>query len=410
MNHRKILFLFVTLIMGTFQSSMPAGEGDDVRSKQKELQRLRNEIEAYEERIKDKEEKETSTLDLLDSYDKQTVLLRKLIAQLAEGEIKFQNDIEETRRSMQHLNSQLGYIKRQYSRYVTTLYKNGRMYDMELLFTSRSLNQALIRSEYLKRFSEQRKKDVGRIFEKRDDAEEQRLLLQRQLAEQRELIASKRSEENKLRERTGKRKKLLTELRRDKKLLRQEVERTKQAANDLENLITQLIAEEEKKKEREAALAKTSPKPSENVPITPSLRFDDKRGRMRWPVSGGKIVARFGNQKHPVLKTVTQNTGIDISVPSGTNVEAVAKGIVSRISWLPSFGNLVILDHSRGYRTVYAHLSEISIAEGQTLEEGNVLGKSGESLSGQLLHFEIWRDRVKQDPELWLAPKGLTRR
>jgi murein DD-endopeptidase MepM/ murein hydrolase activator NlpD len=262
----------------------------------------------------------------------------------------------------------------------------------------------------LKRFSEQRKKDVGRIFEKRDDAEEQRLLLQRQLAEQRELIASKRSEENKLRERTGKRKKLLTELRRDKKLLRQEVERTKQAANDLENLITQLIAEEEKKKEREAALAKTSPKPSENVPITPSLRFDDKRGRMRWPVSGGKIVARFGNQKHPVLKTVTQNTGIDISVPSGTNVEAVAKGIVSRISWLPSFGNLVILDHSRGYRTVYAHLSEISIAEGQTLEEGNVLGKSGESLSGQLLHFEIWRDRVKQDPELWLAPKGLTRR
>lgn len=407
---KKNRILLHLLILSVPMLQLRAGEEDDILSKQAELQRLRNEIEAYEQRIKEKEEKESSTLELLDSYDKQAVLLRKLIRQLAEDEIKLQNDIDETRRSTSFLSSQLSYIKRQYARYITALYKNGKTYDMELLLTSRSLNQALIRSEYLKRFSEQRKKDIQKIFEKRTDVEEQQLLLRKQLADHRELMIAKRSEENKLREQAERRKKLLTQLRKDKKLLRQEVERTKQAAQDLEQLITQLIEEEERRKEREAALARESRKPIENVPITPGLKFDEKRGRMRWPVAGGKIVARFGNQKHPVLKTVTQNTGIDISVPTGTKVEAVAEGVVSKISWLPSFGNLIILDHSRGYRTVYAHLSEISVVEGQRVEEGAVLGSSGESLSGQLLHFEIWRDRVKQDPELWLAPKGLTRR
>jgi len=283
------------------------------------------------------------------------------------------------------------------------------MYDMELLFTSRSINQVLLRSAYLKRFSEQRKKDVHKIFEKRDDAEEQRLLLQRQLAEQRELIASKRSEEHKLMERAERRKKLLTELRKDKKQLRQEVERAKNAAKELEQLISQLI-EEERQRARDAASANESPATSDVLPAVPELSFEQKRGQMRWPVSQGKIVGRFGNQQHPVLKTVTQNTGIDIAVAAGTNVVAVARGRVSKISWLPSFGNLLILDHSRGYRTVYAHLSEISVTEGQILEEGTVLGKSGESLGGQVLHFEIWKDRLKQDPEVWLAPKGITRR
>ena len=114
-------------------------------------------------------------------------------------------------------------------------------------------------------------------------------------------------------------------------------------------------------------------------------------------------MARFGNQIHPVLKTVTQNTGIDISVPTGTDVHAVSSGEVATISWLPSYGNLVILNHNYGFRTVYTHLSEITVALSQKVDEGEVIGKSGESLGGPLLHFELWKEREKQDPELWLS-------
>ena len=161
-----------------------------------------------------------------------------------------------------------------------------------------------------------------------------------------------------------KRKGILNDIRKDKKVSRKEIGRTVAAAKDLEVLIDKLVEAERVRKEREAAAARES-----NLPPTPKLPvsgkpFDERRGQMRWPVGQGKIVARFGNQQHPILHTITQNTGIDISVPTGSSVEAIADGDVSLISWLPSFGNLVILDHSNGYRTVYAHLSEILVKEG----------------------------------------------
>ncbi len=88
---------------------------------------------------------------------------------------------------------------------------------------------------------------------------------------------------------------------------------------------------------------------------------------------------------------------------SGSPVSAVADGEVAKIFWLPSFGNLIIMNHNNGFRTVYAHLSDILVAEGQTIKEGDLIGESGESLDGPRIHFEIWKEREKQNPELWLS-------
>jgi murein DD-endopeptidase MepM/ murein hydrolase activator NlpD len=54
---------------------------------------------------------------------------------------------------------------------------------------------------------------------------------------------------------------------------------------------------------------------------------------------------------------------------------------------------------------VYTHLSEIIVTQGEKIGEGEVVGKSGESLAGPLLHFELWKEREKQDPELWLSKR-----
>ena len=87
----------------------------------------------------------------------------------------------------------------------------------------------------------------------------------------------------------------------------------------------------------------------------------------------------------------------------GTAVTAVADGEVARIWWLPSFGNLMILDHSGGFRTVYTHLEDIKVLEGQNVKEGEVIAESGESVDGPRIHFEIWKDQEKQNPQQWLA-------
>src|ERR1041385_1064224 len=388
----------------------PAVKGDDIKKKQSELEKLRKDIDRFEDKIKEKEKKEHTNLDLLDTYDKQASLLRKLVRKLQDDDRSLQRDIEETKHSINDLGGQLNYLKRHYANYVITVYKYGPTYDVELLFASRSVNQLLIRSEYLKRFSEQRKKDLDKISGKRENLEGESLLLQKQLIQQRQLITEKASEENKLSRKMKKRKLVIADIRRDKKNYQREMSRKIEAVKDLEQLVAKLVEEERLKKEREANLAKNRKAPPPAREIERGNGFDAKRGRLRWPVTQGKVVAHFGNQLHPILKTVTQNTGIDIAVAQGTNVHAVADGEVSKIYWLPSFGNLVILNHNNGYLTVYAHLSEILVNEDQKINEGTRIGSSGESLSGPMLHFEIYKGREKLDPEQWLVPRGLTQR
>ena len=399
MNIRHLLIM-ILLVAGFSMRGIAAGSGDDIKKKQSQLETLKKEIDKYEKQINEKEKKEKATLELLDNYDHQSSLLRRLIAKLHDQEVSLQEDINSTKQSIKELTGQLSFLKKHYANYVTTVYKYGRTYDLELLLSARSFNQMLIRSEYIKRFSNQRKKDLDRIDDRRSNLEEQNTLLLKQLAEQRTLITDKQKEEKKLSGKTAKRKQILTQIRKDKKNYKRELDRKKQDVRELEQIIAKLIEEE---------IAKKNRKEPTREPIVGGS-FQAKRGKMRWPVEGGKLTAHFGNQEHPTLHTVTQNTGIDIAVPVGTKVEAVAEGEVSKIYWLPSFGNLVILSHNNGFRTVYAHLSEISVDEGARVHEGDALGQSGESLSGSVLHFEIYKEREKLDPEQWLKPKSLVHR
>ena len=376
---------------------------DEIKKKQTQLQKLKSEIESYEQHIKEKEKKEHATLDLLDAYDRQTTLLRRLISKLHEQEVVLQSDIDSTRVSIADLNNQLSSLKNHYAHYVSSVYRYGRMYDLELLLSSKSVNQALVRAEYLKRFSEQRKKDLDTINYHRDTLETKSVLLQKQLAEQHDLIGEKQHEEKTLAQKMKKRKNLLANIRRDKKNFTKERDRKLQSVKDLQNLIAKLIEEDLRKKEEEK---KSSTAPPERT--AGASAFEAKRGHLRWPVSQGHLVSHFGNQENPTLHTVTQNIGIEISVPAGTGVSAIAGAEVSMITWMPSFGNTIILNHKNGYRTVYAHLSEFSVAEGDNVSEGQIIGKSGESLTGPMLFFGIYKEKEKQDPEQWLLPHGLS--
>lgn len=389
-----LCFLFLTVAPGSVASTQ-----EDIRKKQAELQSLRGQIGEFEQKIRDQQQHEKATLELLDSYDRKATALRRLIAKLRSDERDLQKTIEATRSELGTLEGQLKFLEDHYARYVTSVYKTGRMHDLELLLSSASINQLYIRAEYLKRFSEQRRRDVQKISAKKGEVEEFQAKLQQQLGEERRLIAEKGSEEDRLAMASAERKEVLSSIRKDRRSMQKEIERKLKAAKQLETIIADLIEQDRLKKERQAQTREGKlPQP----PPTAGS-FELKRGRLRWPVAEGSIAARFGNQQHPTLKTITQNTGIDISVKAGTPVSTVADGEVTTIWWLPGYGNLVIVDHYGGFRTVYAHLSEITVSEGQKVKEGNVIGASGETLEGARLHFELWKDREKQNPELWLS-------
>ena len=402
---RPIALILSLFILFSISNSVLAQSGSqDIKAKEKELERLRREIDDFEEKIRKSERREKAALETLDYYDRQSLLIRKLLRKLKDESSRLQKEIEEMQRNIRLSENQLQSLKSHYARYITSVYKYGRLYDLEQLLTSKSINQLAIRIEYLRRFTDQRKKDLGNIARNKSQLEHESSNLQAKLTQQKRLIAQKGVEERRIKKRAAERKRLLASIRKNKDNYKKDLQRKTKAAGEVENIITDLIEKERIRKEQEAKLAKKEPKsPSESA--TSGLGFSSRRGKLPWPVSSHTIAAHFGNQIHPVLKTVSQNTGIDIATPTGTDVRAVADAEVAVISWVISYGNLIILNHNNGFRTVYAHLTEITVAQGQQVKEGDIIGKSGESLSGPTLHFEIWKEREKQDPEVWLSKR-----
>lgn len=394
-----ILFLFLRL---DAQKS-----NQEIQLKERELKKLRMDIQTFEKKLKESERKEKVTLEGLDDIERQSILMRRLIRKLREEELELTAEIDTTKQAINDLEKSLESLKSHYANYIKSIYKRGRIYDLELIFSSKSINQLVIRIQYFRRFSEQRQKDLQAILDKKAELELKNEQLQIQLKNEKQLISEKTQEEIRLKNTYAKRRKMLVKIRQDKKIYKRELARKTDAFKQIEKIIADLIEQERIRKEQEEAERKRREKEQAKSFSTHTTNTNDtfiqRKGKLRWPVTSGVIQSRFGKQVHPVLKTVTHNTGIDIATPIGSDVYAVADGEVAMVSFIPGFGNVVILNHYNGYRTVYAHLSDIMVTESQRISEGGVIGRSGETVAGAMLHFEIWREREKQNPELWLS-------
>jgi len=135
-----------------------------------------------------------------------------------------------------------------------------------------------------------------------------------------------------------------------------------------------------------AAAEAPAVKPSETTSALPTFR---------WPVRG-KVITSYG------AKTNGKSTdGINIAVPEGTPVKAAEDGVVAYSgNELKGYGNLVLVRHSNGYVTAYAHASEIMVKRGDTIKRGQVIAKSGQSgeVGSPQLHFEIRKGSSPVDP------------
>jgi septal ring factor EnvC (AmiA/AmiB activator) len=392
----------------------------EIKQRENELQKLRSDIQAYTKKLSESEKREKVTLDRLDDLEHNSILIRKLIQRLREEELGMTAEIDTAKTAIANLEGQLQFLKSHYANYVRSVYKNGRVYDVELLFSSKSINQLSIRIQYLKKFSEQRAKDLRGISENKAVLEQKNSQLEIKLQNERQLLTEKTREEGNLKKTFSERQMVLKKIRKNKQTYQKELIRKTEASKKIENLIADLIEKERIQKEREEAerrerlaaearareLNKTPAPPTpQPVETKTGAAFDRRRGKLRWPVAHGTVQTPFGNQTHPVLKTITQNTGIDIATPSGSDVYAVADGEVAVLSFIPGFGNVLILNHNNGYRTVYAHLSDVTVSESQRVTEGTVIAKSGDTVAGAILHFEIWKEREKQNPEWWLLSR-----
>ena len=136
----------------------------------------------------------------------------------------------------------------------------------------------------------------------------------------------------------------------------------------------------------EAPAAETPTKAAEATGALPTFR---------WPVRG-KVITGYGAKTNG-----KSNDGINLAVPEGTPVKAAEDGVVAYSgNELKGYGNLVLVRHSNGYVTAYAHASELLVKRGDTIKRGQIIAKSGQSgeVGSPQLHFEIRKGSNPVDP------------
>jgi murein DD-endopeptidase MepM/ murein hydrolase activator NlpD len=119
-----------------------------------------------------------------------------------------------------------------------------------------------------------------------------------------------------------------------------------------------------------------------------------------------KITATFGTCFHPVTKAKRMHKGIDFKAPMGTPVKAGGAGIVKAVNYhKDGYGTHIIIEHTDGYETMYAHLSEALVKKGTEVEPGQMIGKVGTTgaSTGPHLHYEVRKDGEPTDPMAYLA-------
>ena len=117
---------------------------------------------------------------------------------------------------------------------------------------------------------------------------------------------------------------------------------------------------------------------------------EGKGSKFDWPVRG-QLSSPYGDRIHPILKRKILHSGIDIAAPKGTPVKAPAAGRCIYDGWLRGYGRVVVLDHGRGFSTLYAHLSASLVKEDQEVKSGAIIARVGKTgnVTGYHLHFEV---------------------
>jgi murein DD-endopeptidase MepM/ murein hydrolase activator NlpD len=146
--------------------------------------------------------------------------------------------------------------------------------------------------------------------------------------------------------------------------------------------------------------------PVDNPPATEAPKNEPTAAAtpgFRWPVRG-RVITGFGPKP-----TGQQNDGINVAVPEGTPVKAAEDGVVAYAgSELKGYGNLVLVRHSNGYVTAYAHASELMVKRGDAIKRGQMIAKAGQTgnVGSPQLHFEIRKGSAPIDPMPFLDKGG----
>jgi murein hydrolase activator len=342
------------------------------------LRRVQERKQALERELKHLRGEEKS---LLGEVEELEVLVRLRTAELRETQLELQRNqvqLEATGKRAKELEASVEATRPQLAAHARALYKLGELSYLRLLLSVDRPSDFFRGYRFVSALA---RRDNERMAGFRRDLQE--------------LEATRGELERRTREATA---------------LRAQLEATRRSLEAQRQKKTELLTAIVEKKETHAAYVEEL----ENAETQLRRLFDGLgegdvtvpvsafRGQLPWPTDG-KIRSAFGRHKHPRFDTYTVQNGVDIEAAQDGPVRAVYEGTVVFADRFRGYGLMVVLDHGGKHHSLYAHLAEATVAVGQKLAAGDVLGTVGATgVEGAGLYFEMRFQGRPEDPADWL--------
>ncbi|CAK8715716.1 Septal ring factor EnvC, activator of murein hydrolases AmiA and AmiB [Candidatus Electrothrix laxa] len=376
---------FLPLLCIVFCQGECSGEevkADDRDKVEIHIGELQHDIRVQLDKIQQKNEAEYEILDQLDEInrrltrqkEKTTVLQGRLAGQekLLQSLKEKIDQADEKRKNLQgHM------LKR-----LRSFYMMGRLGILNVTFSKKELPELMLFSDS---FDNLVAYDKGVVLQYRDAMNElEQAMLSRELEKSllEELVHQGEEEEQVLFVLRAEQEQLLDAIKQEKSIYQLAVDEMRQAEQDLLDDLMRLRIEDKLDKEQGLLLGK---------------------GRLSSPVTG-TVLYRFGDVIQTGLRKGDTMKGITVAIESGTSVHAVYKGKVVFADYKRGYGNAVIIDHGGMYFTVTSRLDEVLVHKGDTVEQDQEIGTSGDiaTLYEPGVYFEIRHDSMPLDPLDWL--------
>lgn len=328
--------------------------------------------------------------------------LRESVVKGLQDEISLLNDrIALNNIAIEMMESDLKVLKKDYEIALLSSFRSSKASNrIAYILSAKDFNQGYKRLKYLQQVTKFRRQESEIIMELKDEIEISKRKMEQDLSKISQLKSREEQQKYLLQQEKNKQQMIVKTLSSKESQLKKELEEKKRIAKMIEREINKLIDEERKK----SATAELSPE----LKVL-SDNFFENRGMLPWPVDQGVITSRFGLQKHPVLKYVTEkNIDIEITSSGVTPVKSVFRGEVVKVFSIRGANMAVIIKHGK-YYTVYLNIIEVKVKVGDKVQTGQLLGRvfnDKDDGDKAVLKFMISEEKDYLDPELWISKKN----
>ena len=394
----KIFIISITFFSLAISQRTQRDFERELKAQNSAIQSLKDEIETTKKRINSENKKEKSSVRKVSNLSEEISLLQKLVKELVKEEKLLMADISRMERKINESENNLEELRKLYAKRLAMMYKKGQISNLERVLSSTSWRQAIYRSKYLKIISKIDRETHDTIRSLLIEVGKQKLVLESALRKKRYLKREREKTLSQVRSKKKKEQRELTRIRKSQKELKNYLSEKQVGMNQLEVIIKK-IREDIARLEREERIRK------QQMALS-SKEFPKLKGQISWPAEG-RVAAKFGRQWNPKLKTTTENPGIDIKGKPGSEIRSVLGGVVTTITFIRGYGTTIIIDHGSGFYTVYSHVTNVETNVDSQVNSGDVIAYMGDSgsINGSQLHFEIWGEGKKLNPENWLKKR-----